>query len=57
MTGPLPGELPSYSRVEPTTVFTALAEIVYRGSTPQEIYAAIGIALSRPHGSGKTVGA
>lgn len=45
MTGPLPGELPSYSRVEPTTVFTALAEIVYRGSTPQEIYAAIGIAL------------
>ncbi|AFJ35411.1 GAF and ANTAR domain-containing protein [Mycobacterium sp. MOTT36Y] len=36
----------SRSRAEPTAVFTGLADIVYQGSTPAEIYAAICIAAT-----------
>lgn len=36
----------SPSRAEPTTVFTGLADIVYQGSTPAEIYTAICIAAT-----------
>jgi transcriptional regulator with GAF, ATPase, and Fis domain len=45
MTGSLPGGS-SPAGVEPTTVFSGLADIVYRGSTPQEIYTAMCIAAT-----------
>lgn len=40
----VPEESPS--SVDPPTVFTALADIVYRGSTPTEVYVAICVAAT-----------
>jgi ANTAR domain len=38
--------MPSCSHVDPASVFTSLAELVHRGSTPKEIHAAICVAAT-----------